>query len=423
MNKKKLEARKAKLEARKAQLMERMEKSNDVDEVRSIGDRLRDIVEDIKDIERDLLDIAEEENGGNGDGGNGDGAKDGGNGDGGRGDGGENRSFNPLGTYGVGRMEQRDNNEGLRFSSMEQRAAFRDLVMSNKPIPEELRDNQNTLTSDVASVIPEVIVNRIIEGLTVCGMILPLVTRTAYAAGVVVPTSSVKPVATWVNEGASSDRQKKTTGSVTFTHYKLRCEVSMSAEVGAMAISAFEDAFVANVVDAMTVAIEKGIIGGTGVGQPTGVLTQTVPDGQTIEIADTTNGIPTYAELVEAEAALPVEYENTAKWFMTKKQFMKFVAMTDDNGQPIARVNFGMTGKPERYLLGREVVVHPYAAEMGDYVAAIYDFKDYVLNTIFDMGVQKKQDWDTEDLLTKAVMALDGKPVSNASLVVMEIAE
>lgn len=421
MNKKKLEARKAKLEARKAQLMERMEKSNDVDEVRSIGDRLRDIVEDIKDIERDLLDIAEEENGGNGDGGNGDGAKDGGNGDGGNG-GNENRSFNPLGTYGVGRMNQRDNVEGMRFSTMEQRKAFRDLVVSNVPIPEELRDNQNTLTSDVASVIPEVIVNRIIEGLTVCGMILPLVTRTAYAAGVVVPTSSVKPVATWVNEGASSDRQKKTTGSITFTHYKLRCEVSMSAEVGAMAISAFEDAFVANVVDAMTVAIEKGIIGGTGVGRPTGVLTQTVPSGQTIEIADTVNGIPTYEELVEAEAALPVEYENTAKWFMTKKQFMKFVAMTDDNGQPIARVNYGVTGKPERYLLGREVVVHPYATEMGDYAAAIYDFKDYVLNTIFDMGVQKKQDWDTEDLLTKAVMALDGKPVSNASLVVMEIA-
>ncbi len=427
MNRKqKLEARKAKLEKRKNDLMERMNKSNDVDEVRSIGDRLRDIVEDIKDIERDLLDIAEEE----GKGGNGDGGNDGGNGDGekgnegGNGDGGngENRSFNPLGTYGVGRMNQRDNTEGMRFSSMEQRKAFRDLVVSNVPIPAELRDNANTLTSDVASVIPEVIVNRIVEGLTVCGMILPLVTRTAFAAGVVVPTSSVKPVATWVSEGATSDRQKKTTGEVTFTHYKLRCEVSMSAEVGAMAISAFEDAFVANVVDAMTVAIEKAIIGGTGTGQPSGILKQSIPSGQTVEIADATNGIPTYEELVAAEAALPVEYENTAKWFMTKKQFMNFVSMTDDNGQPIARVNYGVEGKPERYLLGREVVVHPYATEMGDYTAAIYDFKDYVLNTIFDMGVQKKQDWDTEDLLTKAVMALDGKPVSNASLVVMKLA-
>jgi hypothetical protein len=45
-----------------------------------------------------------------------------------------------------------------------------------------------------------------------------------------------------------------------------------------------------------------------------------------------------------------------------------------------------------------------------------------VLNTVYDMGVQRKQDWETEDYLTKAVMSVDGKPVSNASLVVMEIA-
>ena len=195
-----------------------------------------------------------------------------------------------------------------------------------------------------------------------------------------------------------------------------------SAEVNAMAISAFEDAFVANVVDAMTVAIEKAILAGTGTtgGQPTGILTQTVPTGQTITLADTTTHIPTYAELVAAEAALPVEYENTAKWFMTKKQFMAFVGMVDDNGQPIARVDYGFENRPVRRLLGREVIVHPYATEMGQNVAAIYDFRDYMLNTIYDLGIQRQQDWDTEDYLTKAVMSVDGKPVSNASLVVMQ---
>lgn len=403
----KLEARKVKLEKRREDLLKRSNESNDVDEVRAIGDRLRDIVEDLRDVEDELLALAEEEGKAEGE-------------NEPRPD--EGRSFNPLGTYGVSKVERREQLEGV--DSMEYRAAFRDLVLKNKPIPAELRTDANTLTSDVASVIPTVIVNRIIEGLTVCGMILPLVTRTNYAAGVVIPTSSVKPVATWVNEGAGSDRQKKTTGKITFAYYKLRCEISMSMEVGTMAISAFETAFVANVVDAMTVAIEKAIIAGTGStgGMPTGILTQTVPSGQTIEIADTTNGIPTYAELVKAEAAVPVEFENTAKWFMTKAQFMKFVAMTDEAGQPIARVNYGIEGKPERYLLGREVVVHPYATEMGNYVAAIYDFKDYVLNTVYDMGVQRKQDWETEDYLTKAVMSVDGKPVSNASLVVMEIA-
>lgn len=328
--------------------------------------------------------------------------------------------FRPLATYGTGKGEARGVDGADPTNSLEYRTAFRDFVATGKPIPSELRQDANTATTDVASVIPTVIMNRIIEGLTVCGMIVREVTRTAYAAGLVVPTSSVKPVATWTTEGGSTDRQKKTTGSVTFTHFKLRCEVSMSAEVSAMAVSAFEETFVANVVDAMTVAIEKAIIAGTGTGQPTGILTQTVPTGQTITLADTTNHVPTYAELVAAEAALPVEYENTAKWFMTKKQFMAFVGMVDDNGQPIARVDYGIENGAVRRLLGREVIVHPYATEMGSNVAGIYDFRDYVLNTIFDLGIQRKQDWDTEDYLTKAVMSVDGKPVSAASLVVMQ---
>jgi HK97 family phage major capsid protein len=330
-------------------------------------------------------------------------------------------AFKPLATYGAGKAEQRGIVDNDPTNTLEYRAAFRDYVATGKAsMPAELRDNANTLTSDVPSVIPTVIMNRIIEGITACGMIIREVTRTAYAAGLVVPTSSVKPVATWTTEGGTTDRQKKITGSVTFTHFKLRCEISMSAEVSAMAISAFEDAFVANVVDAMIVAIEKAIIAGTGTGQPTGILTQTVPDGQTITLKDTTTHIPTYAELVAAEAALPVEYENTAKWFMTKKQFMAFVGMVDDNGQPIARVDYGIENGAVRRLLGREVIVHPYATEMGDNVAGIYDFRDYVLNTIFDLGIQRKQDWDTEDYLTKAVMSVDGKPVSAASLVVMQ---
>lgn len=43
----------------------------------------------------------------------------------------------------------------------------------------------------------------------------------------------------------------------------------------------------------------------------------------------------------------------------------------------------------------------------------MFDFGDYVLNTIYDMGISKKQDWETEDLLTKAVMSVDGKAVDN----------
>ena len=56
----------------------------------------------------------------------------------------------------------------------------------------------------------------------------------------------------------------------------------------------------------------------------------------------------------------------------------------------------------------------PYVA---DDTAFMFNFADYILNTIYDMGISKKQDWETEDLLTKAVMSVDGKVVDKGSLV------
>lgn len=302
--------------------------------------------------------------------------------------------------------------------SDEYRMAFKDLVLHRKAIPAELqlRADANTLTTDIGTVIPTVLVNRIVEKMDHCGMLLPLLTRTHHAAGVVIPTSAVKPVATWVAEGAGSDRQKKATASITFTHFKLRCEISMSMEAGTMALSAFEAKFVENVANAMTIALEKAVLSGNGTSQPKGILKET--PAATVSFAA---AIPTFEEVVAAEAAVPVEYEASAKWCMTKAQFMNFMSMTDKNGQPIARVNYGVGGSLERTILGREVVLHPYATEMGDAAAFIFDFKDYVLNTIYDMGIQRKQDWETEDLLTKAVMAVDGKAIYAGSLVVVKV--
>jgi HK97 family phage major capsid protein len=129
------------------------------------------------------------------------------------------------------------------------------------------------------------------------------------------------------------------------------------------------------------------------------------------------------ATLIAAEAALPLAYEAKALWHMTKKTFMAFVGMVDSNGQPIARVDYGITGAPERVLLGRKVILNDYmdsylaTVESDTIVAILFNLEDYVLNTIYNMGIQKKQDWDTEALLTKAVMSVDGKVVDKNSLV------
>lgn len=304
------------------------------------------------------------------------------------------------------------------FDSEEYRQAFMNYVCRGEKIPQEFRSDEVTATTDIGALVPSVTLNKIIEKLEAYGMILPLVTRTAYKTGLSIPTSNVKPEATWVAEGAGSDKQKKTlSGTITFSHFKLRCAVAVTLETENMAYSAFETTLVNNVVEAMAKALEKAIISGTGVGQPTGILKEDAK-GTKIEVSKID-----YKTLVNAEAELPMEYESGAVWCMTKKTFMAFIGMTDTNGQPIARVNYGFGGKAERSLLGRTVVLTNYLDNYSDTLEAnkvfafLYNFADYTLNTNFQIGIKTYEDNDTDDIIRKMIMVCDGKPIIYDSLV------
>lgn len=313
--------------------------------------------------------------------------------------------------------------DGDKFASMQYRKAFMDYVVRGTAIPTEYRADAVSKTTDVGAVIPTTVLNQIVQQLESTGMILALVTRTAYKGGVGIPVSAVKPTATWVNEGAGSEKQKKNVnkdGMVTFAYHKLRCAVAVSFEVDNMAMSAFETLIINNIVEAMTKALEQAIISGSGTGQPKGIITETPNAKQAVETAKLT-----YADICKVEGALPQAYEAGAVWCMSKSTFMGFVGMTDEQGQPIARVNYGMAGKPERVLLGRPVVCCDYlnsfdAASAGDVVAFVFNFKDYALNTNYAMGVKKYEDNETDDMVTKGIMLADGKVVDKNSLVTLK---
>lgn len=337
----------------------------------------------------------------------------------------DGRSLNPLKA-----MEQRAGTPAEAddpHATIQYREEFRKYVLTGER-PTEYRDS--TKTTDVSPVVPTNLLNQILEKWEQLGTIYPLVTKTNYKVGQTIPTEGVKPTATWVNEGAGSTAQKTSTFStITFTHFKLRCEVRYTEEVANMALPAFESWLLKKVDDAMLRALEAAIYDGNGTSQPKGILTETPNSGQALTLAAGAANKITYQVLCDAEAAIPVQYEAGAKWFMTKKTFMKFVGMTDSAGQPIARVNYGLAGKPERTLLGRDVVlVVPQAdSKLKDYedanktadllFAFIVDPSDYVLNMNYNLGVKSAQDWDTEDHKTKAVLGCDGKLIVKDSLV------
>lgn len=314
-----------------------------------------------------------------------------------------------------------------RYDTPEYKVAFMNYVLKGTQIPQELTNaDANTKTSDVGAAIPTTTLQKIYEKIESTGMILPRVTRTSYKGGVTVPTSSAKPTATWVAEGAGSDKQKKAIGSITFAYHKLRCAISMSLEVSIVTYPMFETQFVANVAEAMVKTEEQSVISGSGSGQPSGITKETVVTGRNIDIAAATTALA-YTDLVKAEAALPQAYDAGAVWCMTKKTFFEqIVGMVDNNKQPVARVNYGTSGKPVYSLFGREVVL------VGDYLpsftasvtadtvfAFIFDFKDYIWNENLGMTFRHYTDNETDDEVTVALALVDGKVVDKNSLVTL----
>lgn len=323
----------------------------------------------------------------------------------------------------------RMNNTETGLNSLEYRNAFMNYVQ-NGIVSETLRNDATTTTSTAGAVIPTVVLDRIIAKLEAESVMYNLVTKTNYKGGLSIPTVSVKPTASWVNENAGSEKKAITTGSITFAYHKLRIAIAASLEVETMSLSAFET-FVVNLIGTtMASAIDDAIINGNGTTQPLGILNnasgkQAVVSGQLLTVAKGA-GL-SYSVLVNAEAVLPSQYENGAVWIMSKKSFMSFMGMVDDDGQPIARVNYGLGGKPERYLLGREVVI---TDKVADFVASpsadttfagIVNPKDYILNINLNLTVKQYEDNDTDATIRKAVMLVDGKLVDNGSLVVLKV--
>ena len=300
------------------------------------------------------------------------------------------------------------------FSTIEYRNAFMDYVKTGV-MKEEFR--ATALVANNA-VIPTNLLDKIVEKLEAYGNILPLVSKTSYASGVNIPVQEMGITATWQAENTVADKQATGIANVVFGGYKLQCRVATSLELGVRSINAFENFIVNSVSKAMIKALETAVVSGDGNGKPEGILKHGEADENTKKVEFTKFD---YKTLAEAEGQIPTAYDSTAVYVMNKQTFMQFVGMTDTAGQPVARVSYGLDGKPERQLLGRTVVLSDAmpSVEAGKAFAFAFNMSDYVLNTNYDIGVRRYFDENTDENITKATLIADGKVVNADSLVLL----
>ena len=298
--------------------------------------------------------------------------------------------------------EMKNYNETLEY-----RNAFKDYVLKGK----EMRENAVTKTTDIGAVIPTTIMNKVYEKIETFGKVYSKVTKTAFKGGLAVPTSSLKPTASWVAEGTGSNKQKKTFGNVTFAYYKLQCKVAVTLEAETVSLEIFEDTIAKNISEAMVIAIETAVFQGTGSGQPKGIC----KDVSVKEISNVS-----YQNLVGIEGDVPEAYDSSAEYYMTKKDFYKkIIGLVDDDKQPIARVNVGIDGKPAPALFGRTVNFVP-SSYLGNNLLVVGDLSDFILNSNMQITMKKYVDEDTDDTIHKATMLADGKLASKDSFQVIK---
>lgn len=316
-----------------------------------------------------------------------------------------------------------------KYDTVEYRKAFMNYVLrGEKSDALEFRADQTTGTGDIGAVIPTTILNRIVEKMKEVGQIWNRVTKTAIQGGVQIPVANAKPKATWVAAGSMAEKQKKEVkGTIMFGYHKLQVRVAVELVAGTVALPIFESTISDNIAEAMVEALDEAIISGSGDGQPLGIVKDaSIPAAQIIEV--TADEFSKYKTWTKIFGKVPRRYRAGSVLIMNDADWnAHIVGMVDNNGQPVARVTYGLDGTVQERLIGREVIpveeLLPSVdtAEAGDVVAIIVRLEDYMVNSNMAITFRKYFDENTDEWIHKATMIADGKLADPNGVVLVKL--
>ncbi|MGE4272067.1 MAG: phage major capsid protein [Desulfitobacterium sp.] len=341
-------------------------------------------------------------------------------------------AVNVLGTYGVSGAQppaaQRSTEPEDRYATLEYRTAFMKFAKTGEITP-ELRADAMTTTTDVSAVIPSTILNEVIKKVTEYGQIFNRVRKLNIKGGVTIPILSLKPSATWIGEAATSDKKKvQANTNISFSYYGLECKVSTSLLSDTVTLAGFENTITDLIVEAMVQGMDLAIISGDGNGKALGITADIrVPATQIVTLASG-DFLTWDAWKKKIFAKMPLKYKAGAAFIMASGTFEGYIdGMTDANGQPVGRVNYGITDGAQERFGGKEViqveddVITPYDdAAVGAVVAIYCNLKNYGLNSNMQMTMYRYLDHDTNEWIDKAIMIVDGKLIDPNGVVIVK---
>lgn len=187
----------------------------------------------------------------------------------------------------------------------------------------------------------------------------------------------------------------------------------------------FQELFVTLAVEAIAKALDVAIMNGSGSGEMLGITKDERVTNVVTLSADAFESWSGWKKNVFA--AMPKSYRD-GEFFMAQSTFDGYIdGMVDDNGQPIARVNYGIDGA-ENYRFGGKTVetveddiITPYDdAESGDIVAVFAKLSDYAVNTNMEMRVERWEDKHTHEIINNAILIADGKLLDPHGVIIVK---
>lgn len=316
-----------------------------------------------------------------------------------------------------------------KFNTLEYRNAFKEYCITGRMDPLIKNENVVTTTGDVAAIVPTTILQEIISKVETYGQIFAAVRKLSVKGGVNVPILTLKPNASWIGETTPSDRQKVGVNqNVSFSYYGLECKVSTSLLADTVSLALFESTLVDLIGEAITKALDTAIIKGTGIGQPLGITKDTrIPAGQIVTLTpEEFNAWGEWKKKVFAK--MPLAYKGGASFYMASGTFEGYIdGMVDTNGQPVGRVNYGITSGPQESFGGKSVIqveddiIANYDDAATNDVVAIYgNLNNYAINSNLQLQVYRYIDNDNNEYIDKAILIADGKILDPNGFVIIK---
>lgn len=294
--------------------------------------------------------------------------------------------------------------------SAEYRSAYLKNLMG-KELNDAEKRAMTTATNSVGAVVPTVTLNKIVEKLEQAGVILPLVTTLNIPSNVKLPVEDTTSDVAWVSEGGSNEKDDKI-NYVELKANELIKTIEITAHVETMSIDAFETFIVAQLAKKAKVAIDNGIINGTGTNnQPHGILSR-------VEAIETEKAeCYVYNDIMEILKNLKSGYKQGAKFVMsTNTLYGEIAKIKDTSERPIFKAE--TDGRFEGNLSGYPVVCYD---NLEDGKVIFGNFEYYYFNFVkpFEIAKDTSVGFKTAKTCYRALAIADGEVALPEAFVVM----